>query len=197
MGISKLTWVKRFMDLDEDDQIIKALTSLGTISIPLQTEENLPEIVKSLESFTCKGYGDLSEAPDIPALHWKLFRTKNLVGENLPPTRSALLQHILRVNYVCTRDKSYTLNLPALPDITENGWKIVSNKYIPIMTTELPAPKAVLELVKCGCNKGCTSMQCSCKKNDLPCTPLCKCYYDECINRENSTESDDEEENDT
>ena len=78
------TWVKRFMDLDEDDQIIKALTSLGTISIPLQTEENLPEIVKSLESFTCKGYGDLSEAPDIPALRWKLFRTKNLEGENLP-----------------------------------------------------------------------------------------------------------------
>ena len=97
------------------------------------------------------------------------------------------------MNYVCTRDKSYTVNLPALPEITENGWKIVSSTYFPIMTTELPAPKAVLELTKCACTKGCTSMQCSCKKNGLPCTPLCKCFYDDCDNREKSTECDDEE----
>ena len=41
----------------------------------------------------------------------------------------------------------------------------------------LPAPEAVLELVKCRCKGRCSGKsKCSCLLNDLKCTDLCKCY---------------------
>ena len=44
------------------------------------------------------------------------------------------------------------------------------------MTPLLPAPKAVIELVKCGCTKSrCSSNRCNCRKAQLSCTDLCCC----------------------
>ena len=129
-------------------------------------------------------YGDTSMRPNIPDLRWMLFRSKNLEGESLPPTRAALFQHCLRVNAVCMRDKSYKQKCPQLPVYTECGFKIIGGRYMPVMTTQLPAPKAVLEFVKCGCKTGCKSKRCSCKDSGNYCTPLCKCYYDDCENQE-------------
>ena len=34
--------------------------------------------------------------------------------------------------------------------------------------------------MKCGCQVGCKEGRCSCAKNGLNCTPLCKCYSDGC-----------------
>ena len=42
----------------------------------------------------------------------------------LPPTRAALLPHIIRANYVTMRDKSYLTDYPELPPIEENGWNL-------------------------------------------------------------------------
>ena len=116
-------------------------------------------------------------------------------GEMLPPTPGAFLPHLLRVNYISMRDKSYKEACPELPLITENGWIIEGNNILPVKCLELPAPKAVLELVKCGCKSGCGG-RCSCSNNMLPCTPLCKCYGVECPNlrRDEVRESDDDEE---
>eukprot|EP00794_Sanderia_malayensis_P001433 gene1433-1577_t len=57
---------------------------------------------------------------------------------------------------------------------------------VPRKCLELPAPEAVLELVKCGC-KGCSSRKskCSCLMNDLNCTDLCKCH--DCENMKDYT----------
>ena len=46
---------------------------------------------------------------------WETFRTRNLEGESLPPTRATLLSHITRANYIAMRDKSYTTHCPVLP----------------------------------------------------------------------------------
>ena len=109
--------------------------------------------------------------------------SKNLEGEMLPPTRAALLPHITRANYIAMRDKSYTTNCPTLLPIEENGWsaKEGSRLYVPTRCLILPAPRAVIELTKCGCKAGCKGW-CSCCKNGLPCTPLCKCYGADCGN---------------
>ena len=58
-----------------------------------------------------------------------------------------------------------------------NGWKLNdNNKLIPVQCLEKPAPRAVLELVRCGCKGACKEkVNCSCHKNRLPCTALCKC----------------------
>ena len=128
VGISKDTWIKKFLNLDKNSPIIKALAFLGEGDIPnTLSEDELPAELKLIEDFTCKGYSDTPASPDtVPSLRWHLFRSKNFEGENLPPTRAALLPHIVRVNYICMRDKSYTVNCPNLPPIEDNCWKIVS-----------------------------------------------------------------------
>ena len=194
VGLTKSTWLKCFLELDSDHAIIEALKNLGAMELSNDTSditESLPTVLKPLEVFVCKVsmqvYGDSSLRPNIADLRWKLFRTRNLEGENLPPTRPALYQHCLRVNAVCKRDKSYSENCPVLPVYTECGFKIVENRYMPVMTTQLPAPKAVLDFVKCGCKTGCKTKICSCVEAGNYCTPLCKCYEDDCENKERFT----------
>ena len=38
-----------------------------------------------------------------------------------------------------------------------------------------PAPRAIINLVKCSCKKGCGTNICSCKKNGIVCTEACQC----------------------
>ena len=72
-------------------------------------------------------------------------------------------------------DKSYTTPHPCLLPLEGNGWMLAGDKYIPVPCLYKPAPIAVLELIKCGC-KTSYKAYCSCKKNNLPCTALCKCH---------------------
>ena len=199
VGISKKTWVNAYLKLDDDDPAINCFKDLGKGSIPPELiNGELPSSLQSLEHFACRVYS--SKGPTtLPLLRWELFRSKNLEGEMLPPTRAALLPHIIRANYVTMRDKSYLTNCPELPPIEENGWNSECGAYVPVRCLALPAPKAVLELIKCGCKAGCKG-RCSCSNNNLPCTPLCKCYGGDCFNtirediREDIEDDDDEEE---
>ena len=44
------------------------------------------------------------------------------------------------------------------------------DEWVPIMTKQLPAPNAVLHLVKCACVKSaCSANQCNCQKVGLNC----------------------------
>ena len=116
----------------------------------------------------------------------------------LPPARSALLPHIRRANYITMCDKAFPSIHPALPPIEENGWTLENGVYVPVRCLRPPAPLAVIELVKYGCKTGCVMAGCSCSKNCLPCTPLCKCYSDDCANKTISTghfEEDEQDEN--
>lgn len=183
VGISKKTWVVAYLKLDENDDAINCFRELGEGPILKElVNGELPPQVRGLEQFVCSVY--CSKGPQtLPALRWELFCSKNLEGEMLPPTRAALLPHITRANYIAMRDKSYTTNCPTLLPIEDNGWseKEGSGLYVPIRCIILPAPRAVIELTKCGCKAGCKG-RCSCCKNGLPCTPLCKCYGADCGN---------------
>ena len=106
-------------------------------------------------------------------------------SELLPPTRATLLPHIQRTNFVCLVQKSYITTHPKIPSLTNNGWKLVNGEVVPVRCLELPAPQAVLELIKCCCKTSNCTQNCSCSKNDLPCTPLCKCYGNVCENANN------------
>ena len=56
--------------------------------------------------------------------------------------------------------------------------------------TQLPAPRAVLQLVKCSCSKTkCDTARCSCRKAALFCTDICSCsdIDDSCENVERET----------
>lgn len=53
------------------------------------------------------------------------------------------------------------------------------------MTTQLPAPKSVINLVKCNCSKSrCQTARCTCRFAGLFCTDMCGCsnMEDNCDN---------------
>ena len=154
VGISKQKWCDAFMKLPDESPVLESLSIMGETHIPgeLQNAE-LPLNVAALEPFVCSVYST-NGPKNLPELRWELFRTKNREGEMLPPTRASLLPHIIRCNYISRRDKSYTPANPVLPPIEENGWNLEQGIYTPVMCLNLPAPKAVIELVKCSCIKG-------------------------------------------
>ena len=140
----------------------------------------LPEEVRPIEKFVCSVYSS-GGATTTPALRWELFRSRNLESEKLPPTRATLMPHILRTNFVAMRDKRYTTPHPCLLPIEENGWMLAGDEYVPVPCLYKPAPVAVLELIKCSCKTSCKG-RCSCKKNNIPCTALCKYHNSDCGN---------------
>src|SRR6218665_1436612 len=77
----------------------------------------------------------------------------------------------------------------------ENGYHKDSDGQLkPTMTDDLPAPKAIIEMVSCHCKTDCSS----CRTNNLSCTDLCRCDS-ECQNDEetqNKHETDDDDDDD-
>ena len=49
----------------------------------------------------------------------------------LPPTRTTLMPHVVRNNFICMRDKSYVSPNPRLSSLEENGWLLQEGVYIP------------------------------------------------------------------
>jgi len=198
VGISKKTWVTAFLSLDNNDPIIENFSCLGEeqINTPSSAESEampvMPVKQQHLETFVCKVYAPKSSTKTLPELRWELFRSKNLESEMLPPTRGTLIPHIQRTNYVTMRDKGYTSPNPSLPSLEGNGW---TKDELPVRCLVLPAPRAVIEMVKCGCKGDCKG-NCSCAKNELDCTPLCKCYAVGCSKQKDYSMNEDEEEGD-
>ena len=181
VGITKNTWCKLFFALPNGSPIIDSFIKLGCLTS--EQCSSLNEIIEPLAQFTCMGYD--SDGPhSIPELRWKLWSKKNKEGENLPPTVSTLISLLQRTNLVGRVCKAYTSPNPIFPALTECGWvrdpetNILSPNYCLLP----PAPEDVLEFVKCGCTTTCSKNICSCYKAGVPCTPLCKCSDDECLN---------------
>ena len=166
-GISKKKWIKHYLDAGSD--VVNAFQQFGEDSF------DLDNVCAVLEDFVCTVYAKNSKSRTVKELRWELFRCKNLEAEKLPPTLGALKPHIQRANIISVIGKGYKQSKPHIPSLIDNGWeKTPEGTISPKKCLELPAPKAVLELVKCGCKYKCTG-SCSCQKNNLPCTALCKC----------------------
>jgi len=78
-----------------------------------------------------------------------------------------------RADYITTIWRRATESHPFLPSPSAYGRELLVEEGIsaPIQCVNPPAPEAVINLVKCGCKKGCTGW-CSCK-NNIPCTEVC------------------------
>ena len=165
-GKGKLTCWKTFMAAD--DEVKHAFARLGTDLEPTEDMKN------KLEQYVCLLYEPGTVLTSVAELRWKLFCKKQAEGERLPPTRGALLQMILRAHYQAMIWEADIIAMPELPSPSDYGWKIDGGSFVPVPTTEPPAPQAVVELVKCTCVKThCES--CSCKKHNMFCTEMCSC----------------------
>lgn len=183
-GKSKTAWWKLFMKIDES--VINALATLGnTVSLPnIQTLEHI-------ERFVALQYGGESHnIYNLSNLRWFLFSKFQNDTDKLPPTSSALKYRIFRCHFVSMVLKRSHLPEQRLPSPEAYGWEREGDTLVPIMTGNLPAPLALIELSVCKCKSNCSTKRCKCFKNDLVCTDMCKCSS--CENDGNRDDADDE-----
>ena len=66
-------------------------------------------------------------------------------------------------------------------------------QLLPVTTLVLPAPQAIIELVRCQCK----TLRFSCRHNNLPCIELCLCDTDgQCTNDEDCNIENENSDND-
>ena len=171
-GKGKLTCWKIFQDADED--IITELGRLGTTVTPTA------ETMAAIEKFVCQLYLPKTTFTKVKELRWWLFRKKQAQSERLPPTQAALHEAILRAHYQVMVWNNDRVPNPELPSPENYGWERNEDEWLPVMTQLPPAPKAIIQLVKCSCAKErCSSNRCQCRKAGLNCTDLCTCSDEE------------------
>lgn len=171
-----------------------AFSNLGS------SEDISDDTYKMLEHYICQLYVFSTPLSSVKEVRWFLFSTKQCTDEQLPPAEAALHQMIKRANYVTLVWKSCDVPFPNLPAPTLHGWKQDEDGLQAVPTTLPPAPKAVLQLIKCGCKGNCTRMKCSCHKHSLKCTDMCASCEAKCENRNinnSSTTVDDDRDDKT
>ena len=116
---------------------------------------------------------------DIGDLRWFLFSKHNLSAERLPPTWGSLQYHVLHSHCVANSWHQSIMYFDPDPlDPLDSGWYMEGNRLMAIMTCNLPAPEASIDLSVCNCKSGktkCTSGNCRCHKNGLKYTDMCNC----------------------
>ncbi|XP_062513858.1 uncharacterized protein LOC134189559 [Corticium candelabrum] len=83
---------KIFRLASQSDCLRLAMTRLGCSLTPTE------ELFTECEKFVCHLYG-LPTCISVNEVRYKLFRTKCLKAQQMPPTQDALRQHVLWVNY--------------------------------------------------------------------------------------------------
>ena len=122
----------------------------------------------------CKSQPDV--VTDIPLLRYHLFSKYQKSAEELPPTKGALYQRMLRCHYVTYILKKALEPILCLPEPTQYGWSISSDGKLMANTTDnVPAPASLIELTMCSCTTNCSTNRCKCRKHNLVCTDVCKC----------------------
>lgn len=161
----KMTAWKTWLAYPEATQCFTKLLSLTEL-----TSDDMDII----QRFVVLLYDRTSSKMGVNECRKELFTKKSRSIENIPPTENALEQHVKRAmlqSYIWTCCLS--LNLP---DINYNfwGWINKDGNLLPQWITIPEASKACYELKHCGCLKQCSG-RCTCRKNGLNCTQLCKC----------------------
>ena len=104
----------------------------------------------------------------------------------LPPTDRNLLEHMKRAHLAMILWKAANKKGPPNVEITKHGWTLKNGIPMPSFAVDSPAPPELLNVLSCACKaerKACSSANCTCRKNQLPCTAYCKCEgLDGCLN---------------
>ncbi|XP_057300399.1 uncharacterized protein LOC130631667 [Hydractinia symbiolongicarpus] len=151
---SKSAWLKIY--LQADNEVVLALSTLGsTVELPnLETLESLERFVVSMY----KGNKCPADVVSLSQLRWNLFSKFQCDADMLPPTLAALKYKIFRCHFISMVLRSSHILIQQLPNAVNYGWDTdeVGN-LSPIMTDELPAPLALIELSSCNCKTSCIS----------------------------------------
>ena len=154
-GISKARLVKMYLSSTTDQ--VNCFEMLGQDNLLSHDMDTLND---GLSKFLTKAYTTQGiTAANIEELRWQLFSKKQLTSDKLPPTMRAFKWKVLRVHYLTLVWKRSLQNFEAeYSDLLQFGWKsnLDNSGHLPliaVVTEELPAPEATLELTYCGCKQ--------------------------------------------
>ena len=105
-------------------------------------------------------------------------------NDNIPPTKGAFKQHVLRAAHQYLQYKTACKALIDVRNPQDYGWLEMQNEFVPQTTENKIAPDSVVQMVSCNCQKGCVK-GCNCQKHGEPCTDFCGCTAataDDCQN---------------
>jgi hypothetical protein len=95
--------------------------------------------------------------------------TMHIKPHTLPPTSAAAQHHSYRVYWQVQEWRGDGFNL----NPNDWGWKVHEGLMVPVMTDMEPAPKALLEIIRCNCKEGCATLRCTCRKHGIDCSAAC------------------------
>ncbi|CAH0381201.1 unnamed protein product [Bemisia tabaci] len=185
----------------------ETLNNFPEVLTAFQVLSNKPKDVETLmcdiEQFVVLMYDKTSSQTSVNKCRKELFTKKSRFFDGLPPTRAALIQHVLRCAYQAGYCWGQCLEKEQeLPDPAIWGWTAAGDgEWAPNWSLLPEASLACQELLSCGC-KSCNTKRCKCKKAMLKCTMLCKCEdcengYKRTEHMENHNTDDDDEGNET
>ncbi|KAK3731327.1 hypothetical protein QZH41_001755 [Actinostola sp. cb2023] len=143
------------------------------------------------EKFACKMYG-WPDQTDVNNCRYVSFCARQSQSQSLPPCKYALQNHTKRANYQAAVWRRALQANPEVPSPEGHGWLITEGDIKIDWMSLPPAPKALLELILCGCTGICSTGHCTCKRNGLSCTDACQCG-DKCENPHNVWEDNGED----
>ena len=134
------------------------------------------EDLAQLEQFVILLYSRSCPYEDVNSARKYLFGQTKRGYEYIPPTKSALVEHakraVFQAGYVWGQSLTAQQILPS-PSLW--GWTPIENNWIPYWTQLPRAVKAMAHLmIRCKCSTRCTG-NCTCSKEGVDCTDLCKC----------------------
>ena len=95
-------------------------------------------------------------------------------SNQLPPCADCLSMHSLRANYQAAVWRRSLRSSRQVPSPVGHGWvQDDSTLSIKWMSGE-PSPSTLLEFLSCSCARSCTLPTCTCLKNGLRCTNMCR-----------------------
>ena len=135
------------------------------------------DCTNKIERFVTLLYDRGSELRSVDEARQQLFCKKSRSLDRIPPSSSALRQHLLRAAYQGGHVWSQVhVTLPELPSPADWGW-YNDGQWNPMWSTLPQAQKSCYELIHCSCKKACRGL-CKCTKANLECTALCACGGD-------------------
>ena len=160
--LGKAMWLKIFMKSGSD--------TIGALEQLLIVNETRAQQLAMLASFVCDAYCPKGiEINIIPELLWYMFCKYMADSNMLPPTAGALKQHIIRVHIQASVWGQASIAQHEFLDPLQKEFCKDAN-LAPHTTDDLPAPKAIIDIVNCHCKGNGSSQKCGCRSYNLPCT---------------------------
>ncbi len=167
-----------------------------------ETDAPLDEVTAAGGTFVGLLYKAKDTSSSMNQLRHSIFTSKIATPKikSLPPTDSALNEHVKRAHLQTMLWKASDKCSPPDVNISDFGWEIVGNIPTPRTGVSEVAPSELMRVVACGCSAqtACSRHTCSCHGAALSCTSFCKCISLGMCNNPHTKpeETDTDDEND-